>query len=372
MNDKPKIALVCTSLNELGGKNNHLKNIYNHLGQDGLELCIIASSKVEGALKDFFCHGGVKEEDLILVPRWKKWFIVPLVWELRKVFIDRKIDIAHTFQIQSDILGGIAAKMAGVKHLYSYYESKLVPDNISLLKRIPYRVVNCLIKGWFEKTIVVSSGLKNEIIQNSFRKTTSVEVVPLGIDVPDNVGTDVNPRANLVIGTLARYSQEKALDRIINAMPLVLKEIPNAKCVLVGQGPEKDTLQSLADELGIREKVTFKDWTENIWEELANIDIFVMSSKREGCPTSLLEALAAKKAVVVSDIEGVGDIIVHNQEGLIVDVSKKDVFSEAIIFLCKNSNRVKELGLNGQEKVKRVFSMEKEMNSLKRIYLSAK
>lgn len=359
----------------LGGKSVHLKHLYNYLGNSDLKICIIGCSNIEDKWRQVMLHGGVREEDFIMIPRYKKWFMLPFIFQLRGIFIKKEIDIVHTFQVQSDILGGIAARLAGARYIISQYESKIIEDNVSIIKQFFYRMVNKLIKKWFRKTIVVSEGLKKELALEKFRPPETVEVVHLGLQLPDayrkmQFSFDNLREGRPLIGTVGRLSKEKAMERLIMAAPLVLKEIPRAKFLIFARGEEKENLSVLINRLGVSSQVILDDrpWIESIYELLKTIDIFVMPSIREGCPTALLEALVLARPTVASDIEGIRDIIENNKEGILVNTADAELFAEKIIFLCKNPDKAINFGESGRKKVLADFTMESEMAKFRKLY----
>jgi glycosyltransferase involved in cell wall biosynthesis len=373
--DKIRIALVCTSINQLGGKNNHLKNLYKHLNKDDFRIFLVCCSKVERELKDFMEREGVKKEDLILLPRFKKWMLLPFILELKKMFLNKKIDIVHTFQIQSDILGGIAARLAGIKYLFSLYESKIIPDNISWNKQTFYCLMNNVMKKWFIKTIVVSRGLREELIFNKFRPADKIGVIYLGLNIPDKYkdckfSFNKLKEKRPLIGTISRFSKEKGIDRFIKAIPVILEKLPRAEFILVGKGDEGKILNDLICRLKIESKIKVKDWTNDVFSVLESIDIFVMPSLREGCPHGLLEALALQRPVVASDIEGIRDVVDNEKEALLVDTGDTKLFADKVLSLCDNSDTAIALGQRGRRKIQEEFTIKEEMAQMKNLYLS--
>lgn len=370
-----RIALVCTSLNQLGGKNNHLKNIYRHLDSAKFKVLIISSSAVEKELKEFMLAEGVKSGDLILLSQAKKRLILPFIWELRNIYLLKKIDIVHTFQIQSDILAGLAARLAGVKHIFSHFESKIIEDNIGPLKKIAYKIGNAFMKKRFKQTVAVSEGLKNELISGNFRPPERVSVIPLGFRCPQEYENYKFSFENLLrerplIGSISRFSREKGLERFIQAIPLVLKAAPQARFALMGKGEEEAELMSLRKKLKLEEALIFWEWSRNIYPQLEKIDIFVMPSLREGCPTALLEALALSRPVIASDIEGIREIVEDNRHGLLVDTANTGLFADKIIAMIKDPQGAIRLGQNGRARVFAQFTFEAEMKQFEELYLN--
>jgi len=376
MADNIRVALVCTSVNQLGGKVSHLKSLYRNLNGGGFEIFIFCCSKVEDELRGFMIGEGVWEKNLVFLSRFKKWMVIPFVLELKRSFLEKRIDIVHTFQIQSDVFGVIAARLTGIKYIFSLFESKIIPDNISLIKHIFYKIINRIIRKWVIKTVVVSEGLRKELVLGKFRSPDSIVLIRIGFDISDKYKNckcsfEKLRGKNPLIGTVSRLSKEKGVDHFIAAMPLILQQEPNAKFIIASNGSEEEKLKVQAQKLGVDSKVMFTGWVEDVPLTINSIDIFVMPSRREGCPVGLLEALSLCRPVVASKIEGIVDIIDDGKDGLLVDASDSEELSKKILFLCREPEKAILLGESGRQKVSTKFTIEREMSQFRQLYLDA-
>ncbi|MBI4244617.1 MAG: glycosyltransferase [Planctomycetes bacterium] len=371
--DKISVALVCVSMNQLGGKNVHLRDLFLNLDPARFTVYLVCTSSIENSLKQAFTENGIPKERIIFLPRALKWTMFPYIFRLARIFREKKINIVHTFQIESDIFGALAAKLTGVPVLISIMESKVMPENIGFTKKLFYYLVNLFMKNWFFKTIAVSEGLRRELIEEHFRPAEKVRVIHLGIHMPDAYKDRDWSFARLsrgapVIGTIGRLSWEKGLERFVRAMPLILQEMSQASFLIVGSGPEENKLKQLVKDDGLSSRVIFKPWTDNVWQELESLDIFVMPSLREGCPHILLEALYLSKPVVASNIEGISDIIDEGESGLLVDTLNARLFAEKIISLCRDPIRASLLGKNGRRKILDYFTIQREIKQITALY----
>jgi len=374
MADKIRIALVYTSANSLGGENSHLKSLYLNLDKDEFKVFIFCCSKVKSELRDLLIQEGIQREDLVLISRWKKWIGIPLILELKKLFEGKKIDIVHTVQMQSDIFGVLAARLAGIKNVFSLFESKTIPDNVCLAKKMFYRIAGKVTKKWFARTVAVSNGLREELVSQGFRPANRIEVIPLGFEIPEKyrnfkpLFTKLKER-NPVIGSMSRLSKEKGVDRFIAAMPYILQKEPKASFVITSKGPEEKKLEKQVERLGLTSKVTFAGWVKDGFSTMESIDIFVMPSLREGCPIALFEALALSRPVVASRIKGILDIIDDGEDGVLVDTTNPKEFAERVVFLCQNPEKAISLGKKGYAKLTTKFTMDSEISKMKQLYL---
>jgi phosphatidylinositol alpha-1,6-mannosyltransferase len=142
-------------------------------------------------------------------------------------------------------------------------------------------------------------------------------------------------------------------------MPQILNVFPNTILIIVGRGIEKDKLQRLVDELGLRNHVMFSDFVDD--DELAALyticDVFALPHRElkdgdtEGCPTVFLEANAHGKPVVGGDAGGVRDAIWDNVTGFIVNGRMPDQIATALIRLLGDRQLAAQLGENGRQRV---------------------
>lgn len=147
-----------------------------------------------------------------------------------------------------------------------------------------------------------------------------------------------------VIGFIGRFSKEKNLETLIVSFANALQSDPDLKLVLVGTGSLEVELKNLIKTLGIERNVTLCGVRYDVARILSSFDIFVLPSFTEGLSTSLLEAMASKRAVICSDIEANRLLITHMQNGLLVDPKKGEELKEALQLLCKDENLRSALG----------------------------
>jgi len=373
MTAKPiKIALVCSTLNQLGGQAAHMRNFYRYLNGQGFEFTFILCSQNEPPLRNFMLDGGVNLKDIVFIPHAKKKLIFPFVLELRGIFLQEKFDIVHAFETQTQVLAGWAASWAGVKKFLCHTESQFLPSTISWPKRVLFRILNSFLKDYFTKTITVSSGLKNELIRNNFRPQEKVQLIHLGIIWTGPKNNQFSypglTSGTPIIGTISRLSIEKGLDRMIQAMPLVLNEIPAARFVIYGDGIQKEALVAQAKTSGVLEKIEFRAWAKDVPQALQNMEIFVMPSLREGLPITLLEAMSVGRLCVASDIEGVRDVIINGIDGILVDTSDAQIFADAITEVCREPKKAETMGMAAANKVQTYFNIEREIALIKELY----
>ena len=162
------------------------------------------------------------------------------------------------------------------------------------------------------------------------------------------------PEKTPVVGFIGRFVGVKGLEYLIRAASLLKGK--NVKFMFVGDGPQRPQIEGLIKTLGLEENFVFTGFTRDIPKALAAMDVFVISSLSEGLPTSLLEAMAAGKACIVTDI---GLPVENRQTGLVVPPKSPEALARAIETLLQDPGLRSRLGRSGQKFAKENCTQEK-------------
>lgn len=211
-----------------------------------------------------------------------------------------------------------------------------------------------------------------ERLQASLRiPARKIEVVRNGIPLDRFAGAAPGALAHLRSGngrplvlTVARLDPQKGHTYLLQAAALV----PEAVFALVGDGEQRAALEAQARSLGLQDRVLFLGHRADIPELLASCDLFVLPSLFEGFPLSVLEAMAAGKAVVTSDIGGTDEAVVHRETGLLVPPGDATALAAAIRTLLGDPGLAKRFGEAGQAKALREFSAGRVVRRVSEIY----
>ena len=155
-----------------------------------------------------------------------------------------------------------------------------------------------------------------------------------------------------VILTVARLDQQKGLLFLLEAAA----QVPDAVFVIVGEGPERGTLQTKCQDLSLENRVIFAGFRQDIPAWLGHCTLFVLPSLYEGVPISLLEAMAAGKPVIASAIPGNMEALTHAESGWLVPPGDAGALANAIRILLADPNLAQRLASAGQSRVKTEFS----------------
>ena len=220
--------------------------------------------------------------------------------------------------------------------------------------------------------IAVSNEVKERFCQNLGVPESKIRVVQNGIRLePFDQSADLSLRLALTEGrncpivfTPARLHTQKGHQYLLDAAAM----IPEAIFVLAGDGPERNDLEQRACELGIEMRVRFLGNRQDIPKLLATCDLFVLPSLYEGLPISVLEAMAAGKPIVATDIGGTKEAIINQETGLLVSPGNAQELAGAIKRMLSDPKLSAQIGAAGKERAKQLFSAEAMAKNVGLVY----
>jgi glycosyltransferase involved in cell wall biosynthesis len=289
-----------------------------------------------------------------------------------------RYDIVHTHSSKAGLLGRLAARMAGVKHIihtphghifYGYYGRGLSFMFI-ILERWAAR--------YTEKIITLTNAGKEEHIQYKIAPAHKFITIHSGLELgslqPSDTKNDVAKEFNIdksdkLIGTVARLVPIKGHEFLLKAAPLVLQHYPNTTFLLIGDGPLRKKLENLAQQLNFFDKIVFSGMREDIPRLLNAIDIFVLPSLNEGMGRVLIEAMALAKPIVATRVGGVPDVIEDGSSGLLVPSADPDALANAICTIMKNPSLAARLASHAVTRSQK-FSHTEMIRQLENLYKS--
>ena len=182
--------------------------------------------------------------------------------------------------------------------------------------------------------------------------------------VPDKSVQPFKGERNKTIVSAGRFTWQKGFDTLIRAFKLVYDKHPNYTLVIYGEGPLESEYRSLTEKLGIQDIVSFPGYVKNVAQSIREDGIFVLSSRYEGIPNALIEAMSVKLPVVTTDCApGGGNFLTNKGErGLLVPIDDVEKMSDAINQIIDNEKLQKMLSEKGSEileelDVERITSM---------------
>jgi len=164
---------------------------------------------------------------------------------------------------------------------------------------------------------------------------------------------------DLVLLSVGRLVYQKAHEFLIACMPDVLREFPNAKVGICGEGSLRSDLQAQIERLDLTDSVKLLGKTDRIATFLASADIFVLPSRWEGLPIALLEAMSASLPCVATKVEGVDEVLIEGEHGLFVPVEDGPALGQAILQLLRTPETRARMGAAARQHVSKFYTVDR-------------
>jgi len=277
-----------------------------------------------------------------------------------------KIDLLYmNNQPSSNLEGIIASKLTGVPALqHSRIETTLNSFEVKTVNQ------------WLKKMICVSEGVKDSFIRQGINKSKCI-VVYNGIDteiVPEISHHDTRGKwgvsdEDILIGTVGSLIKRKRFKDLIEALAVITKKTAYpVKCLIIGEGPEKEYLMTKVKEKELTGSVIFTGFQTDAISHINAMDIFVMPSGKEGLPRVILEAMLMEKPVVASAITGPSELVVDGKTGFLVPLGEKDAIADAMLKLIEDPALRKKMGEAARERVIKNFPVKKYVANVEEVF----
>lgn len=224
--------------------------------------------------------------------------------------------------------------------------------------------------------IISNSQSGAELAKQRGVPTDRVSVIWNGRDVDAYTEVDSgNIRSELglpdeapIVGTVGRLIERKGHHDLLEAWPTVRSHFPDARLLLVGDGPAREALVSRAKSLDCCDSTVFTGIRDDIPALLALFDVFVFPSYFEGLPGALIEAMAAGLPIVTTPVNGCSELIESYEHGLHVNVGQPTEFAWATIRLLENPDFAADLGSNAHQRASTFCSIERMVTEFEELY----
>ena len=178
----------------------------------------------------------------------------------------------------------------------------------------------------------------------------------------------LEPGRHLIFGIVARLSEEKGHNYLVEAFSKVVQRKPETRLLIVGDGPLLNQTKAQVDRLGLQDTVIFAGMQRDIPSHLALLDVFVLSSTRESFPLSAREAMAAGRCVIAPRIGGCGEVVEDGVTGLLFTAADVDDLAAKMLTLSERDT-VAALGQAGRQRAERLFSRHVWVDGDEKVYL---
>ncbi len=278
---------------------------------------------------------------------------------LKKFLKAKDIDVLHTHCYKSSLIGLLAVKQLRIPIMATAHGYTDVTHKVSLYEKLD----RFILRYFIDCVVVVADKVLGGVIKGRKR------IIPNGLNI-ERFQKDDELRAqqrkryliedhHRVVGCVGRLSKEKNQMLLLKAVTALIEVDERIRVLLVGDGPEKNTLVDYCETAGISKKVIWTGLLDDVASIYQAMDVFVLSSLTEGVPLTLLEAMASQVPVVATNVGGIPEIINDNVDGLLVTSDDVEDLSTKIDDALKDQEKT-EIRVNAAYvKVANQFSLAK-------------
>ncbi len=234
--------------------------------------------------------------------------------------------------------------------------------------------------SFYNITICVSDALRESLLQDFGFPAQKVRTIRNGVSVTEFVPSGGRPSEmreklgcgpdEFVLVCVARLSEQKRIDILLQALAQVLREGIHYKCIIVGDGPLKDQLREQARSLDLGGHVFFEGFHEDVRPYLQASSAFILTSDTEGLPLSILEAMACGVPCIVTNVGGNAELITHGVHGLLVPRGSVDGIADGISHLADHPQELASMAKRARARACEAFDIENTMAEIRRVILN--
>lgn len=279
-------------------------------------------------------------------------------------------DILHLNSSKAGALGALAGRVLGIQKIIFTAHGWAFNEDRPAWQRAFFWLAHYATVLLAHHTIAVSRATLRATFNMPFVRH-KVLLVRLGIGEPDFLARELAreqllarmspalPEQLLWLGSLSELTWNKSLHTLLRALVILKRQGLKVGLVVLGEGEEREFLETLIDEQGLQEQVRLSGFVADGWRYLKAFDIFVLPSRTEALSYALIEAGYAGLPVVASNVGGIPEVVENGQDGLLVPPDNPAALADALELLLKNPIRREQFGQALQKSVKEKFALER-------------
>jgi glycosyltransferase involved in cell wall biosynthesis len=300
-------------------------------------------------------------------------------WRLYQLIRQERPHIVHTHMAKAGTAGRLAARLAGVPIVVHTYHGHVFHSYFGPLKTGLFLNIERALGRITDRIVAVGEQQRQELVGYRVAPAEKIVSIPLGLEIDDMLQAEAERgqlRTELglngthkLVGIVARLVPIKAHEIFLEAAARISSRMPNARFVIVGDGERRAELEQRAHRLGLAERAVFLGWRRDMRAVYADLDVVVLTSLNEGSPVAIIEAMAAARPVVSTDVGGVSEVVRSGQCGLLVPPRDPAALAEAVISILNDPIEAERLGRSARAAVYPKYSAARLVADIERLYL---
>jgi glycosyltransferase involved in cell wall biosynthesis len=353
----------------VGGTEMNALRTAEQLTQRGFRVTVV-TLRGEGPLAARYASLGIAVERFPIRSLYAPATIRQAI-RLAKFLRRERVSIVHCHDQYSNFFSVLSARMAGVSAVIASKRWLHSPLRYRIANAIGFRAASCVLAN--------SEGVAQSLERDDYIKRSRTVVIPNFVD--DAAFAPPPPEAmrrwreslalddaTPIIGIVASLLAIKDHATLLHSVVRLVSKWPALRVVIVGDGPEREPLERLASQLGITAHVRFAGHQPNVPSLHHLFDVSVLTSVSEGFPNSLVEAMAAGRPVVATNVGGVPDAVQHDETGVLVPPGDARALADALHKLLSDPACRERMGAAGARRARSEYHATAVMDSLTRLY----
>ncbi len=299
------------------------------------------------------------------------------VWRLMQIMRRERPHIVHTHTAKAGALGRVAAILSGVPVIVHTFHGHVLRGYFSPAKTAVYRGIERVLALRTDRLLTVTDRVGQELKALGVGRPAQYRTLPLGFDLSPLLVAERRRgelRAELqcgpvpLIGIVARLVPIKAHEVFLAMAARVRQVLPDALFLIVGDGELREALERRVQELGLTGAVRFLGWRADIDKLYADIDVVALTSRNEGSPVALIEAMAAGVPVVSTEVGGVADVVQHGVTGLLAAMDDDATLAQHVVTLLADRETGRRMGQEGRQRVAATYGSGRLVSDIEGLY----
>lgn len=363
----------------------HVALLTKYLGEK-FETKLIGGVPEEGEADSFYVLEKYEVEATVIpeLRRSVNFFSdIKAYFKIKKIIKEYKPDIVHTHASKAGALGRYAAYNAGAKIIVHTYHGHVFHSYFGKFKTGIYKFVERYLATKTTGIIAISESQKTDL-SDVFQicPNEKIKVIPLGLELtvfasntPENrqvarshLGLQTEDVAIAIIGRLAPIKDHLFFLDVVDE--LLKRTSCTLKVFIVGDGMQKDAIQSRADEINTKfpNSIQLTSWIREMAQVYHALDLVCLTSKNEGTPVTLIEAQAAALPVVSTDVGGVRDVVLDQVSGFVLPKNDLSGYVDKTLELIHDPEKRMQFGAAGQKKMLEKYHYQRLIEDMENYY----
>lgn len=377
--NRVKRVIVTLPVLLTGGTEIQTMSLVKVLAGAGYDVTVCCFYDFEQSMVDAMGQSGARVDLLKLNQEDGLWFLLK---NLVSYFCKVKPDICHVQYMAPGFIPVMAARLASVPVVFATVHQPGHPygKKAHFLLRLAARLCTQFIcisrsvdSSWFGSSALFnahigSAGSGHCTIFNA----VDLDAIVVATETADKheIRNRYSIGSGLIIGCVARLRVEKGQKILIEAFAEVVKTMPAAQLLMIGDGPDKSELLRLTEVLGVSQNVIWlgRQDQADVYRLYGVMDVVVVPSLFEGFGLTAAEAMAAGLPVIASDIDGLAEVVLDGETGILFPAGNSQALAASLIQMHNNPKLAKEFGKNSQERVRTYFMLEQFSESMLALY----